>query len=91
MNLTKVSDSGDRLKTLKELRHKLADTIDKSQSGRDIASLSIQLQKVMVEIAELEEKRKLDEEDTILDIVRARKARQVRDGQRHRLEVTDGE
>ena len=91
MALTKVSDSGDRLKTLRELRHKLADTIEKSNSGRDIASLSIQLQKVMLEISELEEKEAVEKDDTVLDIVRRKHGRQVRGDKRQRLETEDEE
>lgn len=91
MSLTKISDSGDRLKTLRELRHKLADTIEKSNSGRDIASLSIQLQKVMTEISELEEKEAVEKDDTILDIVRRKHGRQVRGDKRQRLETEDEE
>ena len=91
MSLTKISDSGDRLKTLRELRHKLADTIDKSNSGRDIASLSIQLQKVMTEISELEEKEAVEKDDTVLDIVRRKHGRQVRGDKRQRLETEDEE
>ena len=85
MTLTEIADKGDNLETLKQLRHKLADTIDQSRSGRDISSLARQLQLVMAQISELEAEKRLESEDTILDIVRARHAQRVRDSRGHRL------
>lgn len=82
MNLVEIADQGNDLETLKQLRHKIAQTIDESKSGRDIASLSRQLQKVMDAIKELEALEKANAEDTILDIVRRKKAQRVRDEQR---------
>ncbi len=86
MKLAQIADKGDNLETLKQLRHKLAETIDESKSGRDISSLARQLQLVMAQISELEEEKRLESEDTILDIVRARHTQQVRDS-RGRLPV----
>lgn len=79
MKLAQIADKGDNLETLKQLRHKLAETIDESKSGRDISSLARQLQLVMAQISALEEEKRLESTDTILDIVRARKFPQVRD------------
>lgn len=79
MKIADIADKGDNLETLKELRHKLAETIDESKSGRDISSLARQLQIVMIQIEKLEEERKESEDVTVLDIVRARHAQQVRD------------
>ena len=53
-DLPQISETGNRLETLKALRQKVAEAIDKSKSGRDIAALSRQLQIVMVEIEEIE-------------------------------------
>lgn len=86
MKLAQIADKGDNLETLKQLRHKLAETIDESKSGRDISSLARQLQLVMAQISEFEEEKRLESEDTILDIVRARHTQQVRDS-RGRLPV----
>ena len=82
MNLVEIADKGNDLETLKQLRHKIAETIEESKSGRDIASLSRQLQKVMDAIKELEALEKANAEDTILEIVRRKKAQRVRDEQR---------
>lgn len=70
--IEKIAQKGDDLETLKTLRQKIAKTIDESQSGRDIASLSRQLQIVMDRISELEEERRVSEGETVLDIVRKR-------------------
>lgn len=55
MKLVEIADNGDVLETLRELRHVLAETIEGSTSGRDIAALTRQLQIVMNQIRELEE------------------------------------
>ena len=90
MKLETIAQKGDDLETLKALRQKLAHTIDESKSGRDISSLSRQLQIVMSQITELEEERKLKEEDTILDIVRKKHAQRVR-GERGQILYTPGD
>ena len=89
-NLEQIANKGDDLETLKALRQKLARTIDESNSGRDISSLSRQLQIVMTQITELEEERKIREEDTILDIVRKKHAQRVR-GERGQILYTPGD
>ncbi len=86
MKLAQIADKNDNLETLKQLRHRLAQAIDETNSGRDISSLARQLQIVMNQIAELEKEKRLESEDTILDIVRARHTHQVRDS-RGRLPV----
>ncbi len=53
--LVDVVDNNNELETLKALRMKLAETIDQSSSGRDIAALSRQLTGVTKRITELEE------------------------------------
>ncbi len=90
-NLEQIANKGDDLETLKALRQKLARTIDESNSGRDISSLSRQLQIVMSQITELEEERKIREEDTILDIVRRKHSRQVRGNNGRSLYFPDDE
>ena len=78
MKLAQIADKGDDIETLKTLRHKIADTIDQSKSGRDISSLARQLQIVMENIARLEEEKKIEDGDTILDIIRAKHSQRVR-------------
>ena len=48
-------EKGSELETLKALQHKIAATIDESNSGRDIAALSKQLREVTEKIADLDE------------------------------------
>ena len=48
-------EKGSELTTLKALQHKIAATIDESNSGRDIAALSKQLREVTEKIANLDE------------------------------------
>ena len=78
MRLCEIADKGDNLETLKQLRHKLAETIEESRSGRDIASLSRQLQIVMGAIEELEEKQRNETDDSILELIRSRHPTPVR-------------
>ena len=65
-DLPQISESGNRLETLKALRQKVAEAISKSKSGRDIAALSRQLQIIMVEIEEIEGATQNDEISKIL-------------------------
>lgn len=53
MRLTEAAASGNRLDTLVALRNRLAEEIDNSTSGRDIAALSRQLTDVLEAIAEM--------------------------------------
>lgn len=69
MKLAQIADKNDNMETLKQLRHRLAQAIDETNSGRDISSLARQLQIVMSQIAELEKEKALEEEDVISDIV----------------------
>ena len=66
-DIATIADQGDRLATLKALRHKLAETIDNSHSGRDIAALARQLQIVSGQIAEIEAQQS---DDPISDILK---------------------
>lgn len=66
-DLQQISDTGNRLETLKALRQKVAEAITRSKSGRDIAALSRQLQVIMLEIEQIEETDKVDEIGNILD------------------------
>ncbi len=68
-NLTKIADMGDELQILKSLRHKLAVTIEESQSGRDVAALSRQLRDVISKISELESGNKEKKAVTTLDLI----------------------
>ncbi len=49
-NLAAAAATGDRRATLEVLRDALADAIDKTESGRDIAALSKRLIEVMDEL-----------------------------------------
>lgn len=70
-NIINFADQGDKIQTLKALRHKLAETIEQSDSGRDIAALSRQLREVMEEIETLERETS-NAKITALDRVRAK-------------------
>lgn len=50
MDLGKAAKSNNRRETLLALRDKIANTIDTTDSGRDIAALSKRLMEVMAEI-----------------------------------------
>lgn len=52
--LLNASESGDRLKTLKELRDMLAGWLENSSSDRDKAALTRQFVYVLAEIEEIE-------------------------------------
>ena len=70
-------EKGSELTTLKALQHKIAATIDESNSGRDIAALSKQLREVSARIAELDEIE--SNGDTVLDqVIRKHAANRVR-------------
>lgn len=71
-------DKGSELTTLKALQRKIAATIDKSNSGRDIAALSKQLREVTEKISSLEEQE--NNGDTVLDeIIKRHAAKRVRE------------
>lgn len=61
-SLVEVSESGDRLEQLIELRHKLAIAIDNCESLRDLAALSRQYRETLKEIEELEHMTVADDE-----------------------------
>lgn len=58
-DIIKAADSGDKLTLLKALRDKLAETLQESRSGRDIAALTKRLVDVAAEIEELEKINKI--------------------------------
>ena len=78
-NIVTIADSGDRLETLRALRHKVAETISKSESGRDIAALSRQLREVMAEIEECSNGAPEDVKEnlTVLEMVRAKRGQEA--------------
>ena len=76
MTLPESAASGDRLATLRDLRDVLAATIHGCTSTRDLAALSLRLQSVLEEIAELEAEHVVD--DDIDSIVRRRAQRGAR-------------
>lgn len=68
--IVSVADGGDRLETLKALRHELAMAIQQSSSGRDIAALSRQLREVMDEIETISAPEETADNVTVLAMVR---------------------
>ena len=52
--IEKITEEGDTLESLKALRQKIAKTLDETTGGRDVASLALQLQKVLAAIDDLE-------------------------------------
>lgn len=81
--LSKIADDGDELETLRALRHKIADTIDTSKSGRDIAALSKQLREIITRISDLEAR---EETDEISQIVKGKAAVRDRGGRARDLD-----
>lgn len=65
MTLHETASTGDRLKTLESLRDLLAERIDSTDSGRDIAALSLRLTDVLAQIAELSPTSEVDVVDEI--------------------------
>lgn len=78
MDLIQIADQGNTLETLMALRHKIAEALDNSHSGRDIAALARQLLYVSAKIAEIEAKEAADANDPIMKILRSREPRSVR-------------
>lgn len=66
--ISKVAPSGDRLKTLETLRDVIAETIDGTNSARDIAALSRQMTEVLAEIDEIKKAEGADQISTIDEI-----------------------
>lgn len=75
-SIEEITAEGTDLEALEALRQKVARTIDKSQSGRDIAALSRQLVGIMARIAEIKAE---NEDDPIQDLLESRGFAQVRD------------
>ena len=67
LKLASIAQNGNNLETLRALRQTLAEAIDRTTSGRDIASLSRQLQIVMERISELEAQ---EDDDEIARIIK---------------------
>lgn len=79
--LEEIADSGDQLATLRALRQKVARTIDRSESGRDIAALSRQLQLISTEIQGLEQAQEAQDTPLARILAKAREGqKQVREG-----------
>lgn len=75
-SIEEITAEGSDLEALEALRQKVARTIDQSNSGRDIASLSRQLVGIMARIAEIKAE---NEEDPIKDLLERGNYAQVRD------------
>ena len=76
-SIEEITAEGSDLEALEALRQKVARTIDQSNSGRDIASLSRQLVGIMARIAEIKAE---NEEDPIKELLERGSHAQVRDG-----------
>ena len=76
-SIEEITAEGSDLEALEALRQKVARTIDQSNSGRDIASLSRQLVGIMARIAEIKAE---NEEDPIKELLDRGSHAQVRDG-----------
>ena len=75
-SIEEITAEGNDLEALEALRQKVARTIDQSNSGRDIASLSRQLVGIMARIAEIKAE---NEEDPVGELLKSRDRLQVRD------------
>lgn len=76
MRIVDIAEKDERLATLKALRQKIAETLDKSDSGRDVASLALQMQKVLIQIEELE--LEADDDDELDEIIEQHREQRVR-------------
>ena len=67
MTLTEAAKSGDKRETLIALRDKLAETIEKCESGRDMAANTKRLMEVMAELEQLPDpaKKKVSKHDRL--------------------------
>lgn len=70
--LVGAADSGNRLETLKALRHLLAERLEACDSNRDVASMSKRLMDCVAQIAELEQNDVTNKETICLDAMRQR-------------------
>lgn len=73
IKLTDIIAENDDLQTLEALKEKLAESIDNSNSGRDIAALSRQLTQVIEKIRELKEHDTTNDEISEILATRAKK------------------
>lgn len=80
--LEQIVEKNNTLESLKALRRKLANALDNTKSGRDIASLSRQLQIVMMQIAEIENKYGLNDETELDEIINRKRTNKVRPDKR---------
>jgi len=80
-SLEAISERGDELETLRALRRKVSNTLDKTASARDIAALSRQLQQLVLRIRDLEDMTDTSAEEREITALIASK-RQVRSGRR---------
>lgn len=67
--LESIVNSGSELEILKGLRTKIANTIDSTNSGRDVAALSKQMREVSARISELENSMYDAKNITALDLI----------------------
>lgn len=68
--IEKTAEKGNTLETLIALRQKIAKTLDTTNSGRDIAALSRQLQLILTQIDELQKEKHPEEGETVLEMIR---------------------
>ncbi len=70
-------DSGNRLEILAALQRKIAEAIDSSISGKDIAALSKQLRETIKEIDQLKNESEPATKKTVLELVRNKRKKEA--------------
>jgi Fe-S cluster assembly ATPase SufC len=89
LTIEAIAAKENDLETLIALRQKLAQTLDESKSGRDIAALTRQLRFIMQEIEDL--RMRDNDTDDVAAILADRNARPVRDTRGRRMDYDDEE
>lgn len=77
MKIATAANRGDRLVTLKALRQKIAKAIDDSQSARDIAALSRQLQSILQDIDDIESLIPPEKPQTVMEKLQAKHRNEI--------------
>jgi len=74
VSLVEITNSGDRLGTLRALRDRIALQIDETESARDVAALAQRLMDVLEQIEHLDPAKRGDEVDEITARRRSRRS-----------------
>lgn len=78
--LAEAVRSGDRLRSLHALRDRLAEQIDSTRGGREVAALSLRLMDVLAQVAELEKAPARPKGTPRDEVARRRAERKAADG-----------